>query len=164
MIPESQDEAKVSARYPRIPDHSDLRGFSYKAPSNYDWNDDHGKSPRYSARNGSFLAAGSEGSSRGLWHSVKNFLGKGPKGYRRSDERIKDDVCEALTRHPGIDASEIEVEVKTGVVTLKGYVPDRWMKRSAEWLIDRIYGVEDVENGIHLNEHTQNPRDRQFPN
>jgi len=38
--------------------------------------------------------------------------GRGPKGYQRSDERIREDVCDRLTEHPAIDASEIEVEVK----------------------------------------------------
>src|SRR5690606_19088569 len=55
----------------------------------------------------------------GLWQSVKNFFGKGPKGYRRSSERIKEDVSEALYRHPEIDASEIEVSVQGGEVVLK---------------------------------------------
>ena len=31
--------------------------------------------------------------------------GRGPKGYRRSDERIREDVCERLTEDPFIDAS-----------------------------------------------------------
>src|SRR5215471_11804457 len=38
--------------------------------------------------------------------------GRGPKGYQRSDERIREDICERLTQHSAIDAGEIEVEVK----------------------------------------------------
>jgi hypothetical protein len=34
------------------------------------------------------------------------FAGRGPKGYRRSDDRIQEDVCEALSQHSGLDASE----------------------------------------------------------
>src|SRR5262245_30542187 len=39
------------------------------------------------------------------------FTGKGPKGYRRSDDRVKEDVSEALSRDGDLDASEIEVNV-----------------------------------------------------
>src|SRR6185436_14031856 len=35
---------------------------------------------------------------------TKQHAGKGPKGYKRSDERIHDEVCERLTHHPLIDA------------------------------------------------------------
>jgi osmotically-inducible protein OsmY len=31
--------------------------------------------------------------------------GRGPKGYRRSDERIREDVCDLLCEHGGVDAS-----------------------------------------------------------
>src|SRR5687768_14709240 len=51
-----------------------------------------------------------------------NHAGKGPKGYRRSDERIHDDVSDALYRCYEVDATEIEVSVKDGVVTLRGSV------------------------------------------
>ncbi len=39
--------------------------------------------------------------------------GRGPKGYRRSDDRIREDVNERLTEHPQIDATEIEVTLRT---------------------------------------------------
>lgn len=140
---------EIHGRYEKIPDHSDLRGFSYRAPTHYDWSDDHGSPRSYPTKDGRFHSAAPE-RSPSLWSSVKNFLGKGPKGYRRSDERIREDVCEALMRHPGIDASEIEVEVTDSVVTLKGSVPDRWMKRASEWVIDPISGVTDVRNHLEL--------------
>jgi osmotically-inducible protein OsmY len=88
--------------------------------------------------------------SEKLWNSLQVFLGRGPKGYRRSDERIREDICEALMQHPGIDASEFEVTVKEGVVTLKGTVPDRWMKRASEWVADRVSGVRDIRNELTL--------------
>ena len=46
--------------------------------------------------------------------------GKGPKGYRRTDDRVKEDVSESLYRDPDVDATDIEVEVKDGTVILKG--------------------------------------------
>ncbi len=76
--------------------------------------------------------------------------GKGPKGYTRSDERIREDVCDELTDDPDLDAGEIEVKVSQGEVTLSGYVDERWAKRHAEDLADRVRGVEEVHNHIRL--------------
>lgn len=78
------------------------------------------------------------------------FTGKGPKGYQRSDERIAEDINEALTQHPGIDASEIEVKVENGQVTLGGTVSERHYKRMAEDVADRCPGVRDVCNEIRI--------------
>lgn len=76
--------------------------------------------------------------------------GKGPKGFTRSDERIKECVGEALTDDDLVDASHIEVSVKDGEVTLTGYVEDRTMKRAAEGCVDRIPGVKDVHNQLRI--------------
>jgi len=87
-----------------------------------------------------------EGFMESAKDAVKSFFGKGPKGYQRSDERIKEDVSEALYRHHGIDASEIEVAVKAGTVTLTGTVPDRSAKRLAEDIAEGCTGVTNVSN------------------
>ena len=76
------------------------------------------------------------------------FAGKGPKNYQRSDERIREDVCQRLTDHPAVDASEIEVAVQEGQVTLTGTVEDRRMKRLAEDVAGETPGVHDVHNQI----------------
>lgn len=76
--------------------------------------------------------------------------GKGPLGYRRSDERIHELVCEALTEDDQVDASSIEVTVKNGEVTLSGAVPDRRTKRLAEDCVERIAGVKDVQNHLKV--------------
>lgn len=76
--------------------------------------------------------------------------GKGPQGYQRSDERIREMVCEALTDDDQIDASTIEVAVKNGEVTLSGTVPDRQTKRMAEDVVERCAGVKDVQNQIKV--------------
>jgi hypothetical protein len=81
---------------------------------------------------------------------VGRFAGRGPKGYRRSDERIREEVNEELTRHPEIDASEIEVNVDNGEVTLTGKVGDRHQKRLAEDLAERCSGVNDVHNQLKV--------------
>jgi hypothetical protein len=72
--------------------------------------------------------------------------GKGPKGYTRSDQRIREDVCERLMEDPHVDASEIDVRVENGEVTLTGTVPNRSDKRRAEDLVDRVRGIRHVQN------------------
>lgn len=81
-----------------------------------------------------------------------NYRGRGPKGYRRSDEMIKDDVSEALYRSTEVDASYIEVFVSNGHVTLKGTVQDRMQKKLAERTIDNLAGVDDVFNELRINQ------------
>lgn len=76
--------------------------------------------------------------------------GKGPKGYRRSDERIRDDVSDRLSDDHWLDASDIEVKVENGEVTLSGTVTDRESKRRAERLAESCGGVSDVQNNIKV--------------
>jgi hypothetical protein len=78
------------------------------------------------------------------------FRGKGPKGYVRSDERIKEDISDRLSDHDDIDASEIEVTVTKGEVILSGTVKDRYEKRTAEECAEKVSGVINVENRIRL--------------
>jgi BON domain len=79
-----------------------------------------------------------------------NYVGKGPRGYRRSDQRVQEDVSDALTRDPHVDASEVEVRVSNGEVTLVGTVADRHQKRTAESCVERVEGVTDVHNQIRV--------------
>lgn len=78
------------------------------------------------------------------------FRGRGPKGYRRPDERIREDVCEYLTVDDRIDASDIDVAVKDGEVTLSGTVSSRDEKHWAEELIERLPGVTEVNNTLRV--------------
>lgn len=76
--------------------------------------------------------------------------GKGPKGYQRSDERVIDDVCQALERDPDVDASEIEVSCQKGEIVLKGSVESREAKRCAEECVEDLPGVKDVRNELRV--------------
>lgn len=71
--------------------------------------------------------------------------GRGPKGYKRSDERIKEDVNDRLTDDYHLDASEIEVQVNNGEVVLTGSVNSRNDKRRAEDIAESVSGVNNVE-------------------
>lgn len=78
------------------------------------------------------------------------FYGVGPKGYRRSDERILEEMSDRLMTHPDVDASDIEVRVANGIITLTGTVPDRHQKRIADLIAEDIVGVDDVHNELHV--------------
>ncbi len=74
--------------------------------------------------------------------------GRGPKDYQRSEERIREDVCERLTRHGSIDASRVEIDVNAGEVTLRGTVNGRRAKRLAEDVVETVPGVREVYNNL----------------
>lgn len=81
----------------------------------------------------------------------KNYSGIGPKNWKRADERIRDEICERLTHDPDVDATDIEVDVNEGVVTLRGFVFTRTMKRKAEDDAEQSFGVRDVRNELIIN-------------
>jgi hypothetical protein len=93
------------------------------------------------------------GAQRG--HDSEGHVGKGPRGYKRSDESIYHDVCDTLTMSPDINATDIEVSVKEGVVYLNGSVPDRASKKNAELDIENISGVIDVQNLLNIGDQNQ---------
>jgi hypothetical protein len=78
------------------------------------------------------------------------YAGRGPKGYRRSDERIHEDVCERLMEHPSIDASDVEVSVSDGDVTLIGQVESRAVKHLTETMAETVPGVKEVHNQLRV--------------
>lgn len=81
---------------------------------------------------------------------IARHRGKGPKGFLRSDERIREDLNCRLTDDPYVDASEIDVAVEKGEVTLTGTVPDRSSKRRAEDIAELVSGVSNVENRLRV--------------
>jgi osmotically-inducible protein OsmY len=76
--------------------------------------------------------------------------GRGPSDYTRSDERIREDVNDALTHDWRVDASHVRVAVNDGEVTLEGSVTSRQDKRRAEDLADDVTGVRHVQNNLRL--------------
>jgi len=86
---------------------------------------------------------------RRLVGKVKRIV-RNPKNYTRSDERIREDVCDRLSMSAEVDPSEIEVTVSNGEVTLAGTVMNRQMKFQAEELADDVSGVHDVHNQLRV--------------
>ncbi len=87
------------------------------------------------------------------------FEGIGPKNYSRSDERIREDVCDELADDGEIDARDIDIEVRDREVTLTGTVPERYMKHRAEDIADACRGVRDVHNQLRVRR--QGPEDEE---
>ena len=83
------------------------------------------------------------------------FRGRGPKGYTRSDDRIREDVSDRLTDDDRIDAVDIEIMVKNGEVALTGTVPDRDDKHRAEDIAESVSGVKQVQNNLRIQEATK---------
>ena len=67
-----------------------------------------------------------------------------------SDQEIERDVKDELTWDPDLDASDIAVSVKNGVVTLAGFVKSYSDKYEAEAAAKRVAGVKAVANDIEV--------------
>lgn len=109
-------------------------------------------------RGGGYLGGGYSGGTdyrdtnfgMGIDSSRPSFRGVGPKNYERSDDRIREDVCERLAQDHYVDASDIDVTVSQGVVTLAGTIDRRASKRRAEDIAESVGGVRDVQNNLRL--------------
>jgi hypothetical protein len=84
----------------------------------------------------------------------------GPKSYTRPDDRIRDDVNDRLMDEPHLDASEIEVTVSNGEVTLSGHTRRREDKRLAEDLVDSVSGVRHLQNNLRVQGGDRDPESR----
>lgn len=78
--------------------------------------------------------------------------GRGPRGYTRSDERIREDVNDRFTDDGWLDASDITVQVSNAEVTLTGQVSSREDKRRAEDIAEAVSGVKNVQNNLRVKE------------
>ena len=132
--PNMSDEREVTGEQPGFDRRFDQRGVHYGQGQGADsaWGDRASQWGQF----GGQLTGG--------------FAGRGPKGYMRSDERIREDVSDKLMEHPDLDASEIEVGVAKGEVTLTGSVDSRWAKRLAEDIAESCGGVRDVMNQLRV--------------
>lgn len=68
----------------------------------------------------------------------------------KTDYELQRDVLEELKWEPAVDAANIGVAVKEGVVTLTGHVPSYTEKYAAEKAAKRVYGVKAVANELDV--------------
>lgn len=73
-----------------------------------------------------------------------------PRGIRRSDPQLYEDICEALMQRDDLDCSDVTVAVREGEVTLEGTVPQRSMRYLIEDLAAGHPAVRDVDNRVKV--------------
>jgi osmotically-inducible protein OsmY len=66
------------------------------------------------------------------------------------DDQLKEQVIQALTDDMHVDATDIQVEVDYGKVTLTGVVSQRSMMKAAEECVRNIPGVTDLINDLKI--------------
>jgi osmotically-inducible protein OsmY len=124
-------------------------GRSYEYDRDYGLEEERGWWDRASDEVASWFGDEEAGRRRRIDQQRAEFRGRGPKGYRRSDERIKEDVNDRLSEGY-LDASDVEVAVQNTEVTLTGTVYSRVDKRRAEAIADSVTGVTNVENRLRV--------------
>jgi osmotically-inducible protein OsmY len=68
----------------------------------------------------------------------------------RTDEEIKKDIIDHLYWDTRVDAADVTVEVKDGIVTLGGHVPTYLSRDAAARDAMLIWGIKDVINFIEV--------------
>lgn len=127
------------------------RYSDYDSGRGTDWNQDRDWWDRTTDEVSSWFGDDEAARRREMDKKYGEHFGKGPKGFTRSDERIKEDAEEKLYHDSFIDATEIEVSVADGEITLSGTVNDKETKRRAEDCVEAVSGVKDVTNNLKVN-------------
>jgi len=86
--------------------------------------------------------------------------GQGPKGYKRSDDRIREDLSDRLMQ-VNVDAGDVSIQVRDGEVTLEGTVNDRSTKRRIEDLAEGVLGASQVNNHLRVQSSSASSRGRE---
>ena len=123
-------------------------GYSNQAYGNQQYGSDRDLQWQDASRG--YSGTGRQQSGFGGQQASRGYSGVGPKNYTRSDERIREDLCERICDAWDVDASDIDIQVRNGVATLTGTVWERAMKHRAEDLIGSVNGVKDVENQLRV--------------
>jgi osmotically-inducible protein OsmY len=87
------------------------------------------------------------------WRVPGPHVGRGPKGYQRSEERMREEINDRLTAHGLVDATDVDVRIQNGEVTLTGFVDSRDAKRAAEDCTEDVQGVREVHNHLRIRSH-----------
>lgn len=150
--PLSEDDYRQESRYYRSSPYTGFSGrvseFGYEDPT---WavpqmgRTGGATGLRYGRPGEGYERMGHEGTDERRGHE-----GRGPRNYARSDERIREDICDELSDDSLVDARNIDIDVTDGKVTLSGSVAERRMKHRAEDIADECRGVKDVDNRIRV--------------
>ena len=148
---EGRDYPRSYRENGRNRDRADRPGVTYddsyrgrSRQGGYDW--------QGRGSDGVVLPAGPSAYRNERWDEDQPHRGKGPKDYQRSDDRIREDVCDRLADDGTVDASDITVRVEKGEVTLDGQVDSRRAKRSAEDCVEAVSGVQHCQNNLRVSQ------------
>ena len=94
--------------------------------------------------------ADSEGTGGFRAESARSGAGSEGQRVRRSDETLTRELHEILTQDPELDATEIEIEVERGTVTISGVVDSSDARLLAEELVESVAGVRLVHNRLRV--------------
>jgi hypothetical protein len=73
-----------------------------------------------------------------------------PRGLQRTDEEIKKEIESLLRQHGQVDARQIQVDVRQGVVTLSGNVTSPFGVQTAEGIARNVFGVLEINNQLNF--------------
>jgi len=136
------------------------RNHDYEG-GNYDMNQGRRGGEYYGSNQRSYMPYNQDSFSRTQNTSSRGeFYGKAPKNYERSDERIKEEICDRLMSQGMFDPSDVEIEVKDGVVSLQGNVDSRSTKYQLEEISEGILGVKDIDNKVKVSSSSKNTEDQ----
>jgi hypothetical protein len=89
------------------------------------------------------------------WGNQGGHRGKLPKNFAYSDDKLRERICEMLADHDLIDPSNVDIQVKSGEVTITGTIEDRHQKRLIDDMVQNVPGVQDVHLSIKVDRKTQ---------
>jgi predicted transcriptional regulator len=72
----------------------------------------------------------------------------------RSDDLISEDVAAALLKMDDVEASEIDIEVDAGALTLSGTVDSYANKQDVESALRDVNGVRSIDNNLRIRKGT----------
>ena len=139
---------------------SSRRGYSSFGEPNFHGGRDERDEETWN-RSGSEWSGMSQGFGRSEQRSMSSGssrTNRGPKNYKRSDERIKEDVCDRLSQSD-LNCEDVEINVKNGEVTLTGTTDSGHERREIERVAETIPGVQDVTNQIRIKRETSRTGD-----
>jgi osmotically-inducible protein OsmY len=140
------------------------RGSSGGGARGWGYSGGYGAGPGFTGGRSEFIGSGGYEPGGAVWSGPPRYglvrgggtsgphVGRGPRGYQRSDERIHEEVCERMSECGDLDASDIEVRVSGAEVTLTGVVRERPDKRLAEDLAEQVSGVREVHNQLRVDQ------------
>lgn len=112
-------------------------------------------------RHGGYQQTGEQWGTGGSHYSGERRANgnRGPKGYTRSDERIREDLCDRLMQLHDIDPTDVEIKVQNGEISLTGTVRNRMEKYRVEDMADSIAGAKEVNNQLRVKRQSESDSD-----